>query len=140
MKFLSKHFNRPKETLVDSLNGAEIWRNEAGDILWRLNGKLHRDDGPAVETLNGRKEWWKHGKRHRLEAAAVMQGTFSSQWWIDGIRYSASEHFMLMPEHLQKLEMGLKDDTPAPATAKSPPLRIMRPLKLRMPSATFARN
>ena len=26
-------------------------------------GQLHRDDGPAVEYPDGRKEWWLHGKQ-----------------------------------------------------------------------------
>jgi len=25
---------------------------------WYLNGKLHREDGPAIEFSNGNKEWW----------------------------------------------------------------------------------
>ena len=29
-----------------------------GDKVWWLNGKLHREDGPAVEYSNGDKEWW----------------------------------------------------------------------------------
>lgn len=33
-----------------------------GDKYWRLNGKLHKEDGPAVEMKNGYKEWWLHGR------------------------------------------------------------------------------
>jgi hypothetical protein len=29
-----------------------------GTKLWYLNGKLHREDGPAIEYLNGYKEWY----------------------------------------------------------------------------------
>jgi len=29
---------------------------------WYLNGKLHREDGPAVEYADGRREWWVNGK------------------------------------------------------------------------------
>jgi hypothetical protein len=25
---------------------------------WNLNGKLHREDGPAVESVDGRKSWY----------------------------------------------------------------------------------
>jgi len=31
--------------------------NEVG-TFWKLNGNLHREDGPAVEYANGYKEWW----------------------------------------------------------------------------------
>ena len=32
--------------------------NEFGDKEWYLNGKLHREDGPAVEYSGGYKEWY----------------------------------------------------------------------------------
>ena len=28
---------------------------------WRINGKLHREDGPAIEFANGNKEWYYKG-------------------------------------------------------------------------------
>ena len=36
-----------------------------GTKFWRLpNGKLHREDGPAVEYANGDKEWYVNDKRY----------------------------------------------------------------------------
>ena len=29
-----------------------------GDKSWWLNGKLHREDGPAIEWANGSKAWF----------------------------------------------------------------------------------
>ena len=29
-----------------------------GYKFWCLNGKLHREDGPAIEWANGDKEWY----------------------------------------------------------------------------------
>jgi uncharacterized protein YgiM (DUF1202 family) len=29
-----------------------------GDKYWRLNGKRHREDGPAIERSNGTKLWF----------------------------------------------------------------------------------
>ena len=34
-----------------------------GDKFWYLNGKLHREDGPAREWYNGNKEWWLNDKK-----------------------------------------------------------------------------
>jgi len=34
-------------------------------VEYRLNGVLHRLDGPAIEWANGGKEWWVDGKLHR---------------------------------------------------------------------------
>ena len=36
---------------------------ENGSKSWRLNGELHREEGPAVEWATGEKEWWLNGKR-----------------------------------------------------------------------------
>ena len=33
-----------------------------GDKFWWLNGKLHREDGPAVEYADGGKSWYLNGK------------------------------------------------------------------------------
>ena len=33
-----------------------------GTKRWVLNGKLHREDGPAVERSNGSKFWYLHGE------------------------------------------------------------------------------
>jgi hypothetical protein len=33
-----------------------------GDKIWYLNGKLHREDGPACEYFNGAKYWYIHGE------------------------------------------------------------------------------
>ena len=32
-----------------------------GSKLWYLNGKYHREDGPAREWADGSKEWWLNG-------------------------------------------------------------------------------
>ena len=37
------------------------WAN--GSKQWFLNGKLHREDGPAIEHANGIKEWYLNDKQ-----------------------------------------------------------------------------
>ena len=32
-----------------------------GTKHWYLNGKLHREDGPAIEYADGSKAWWLNG-------------------------------------------------------------------------------
>ena len=32
-----------------------------GTKQWFLNGKRHREDGPAIETTNGHKAWYLNG-------------------------------------------------------------------------------
>ena len=42
-----------------------------GDKFWWLNGKLHREDGPAYEGANGNKSWYLNGKLHREDGPAM---------------------------------------------------------------------
>jgi hypothetical protein len=34
-----------------------------GRKSWFLNGKRHREDGPAIECSDGHKEWYLNGKK-----------------------------------------------------------------------------
>ena len=34
-----------------------------GTKSWWLNGKLHREDGPAVKYSDGTKEWYLNGEK-----------------------------------------------------------------------------
>ena len=45
--------------------------NEFGTKRWYKEGQLHREDGPAVEWVNGDKCWFKEGKYHREDGPAV---------------------------------------------------------------------
>ena len=55
-----------------------------GTKQWRLNGKLHREDGPAVECASGTKEWFLHGKYHREDGPAHEWGDGHKQWYLHG--------------------------------------------------------
>ena len=51
---------------------------------WRLNGKRHREDGPAVEWANGSKQWYLHGKAHREDGPAYEYIDGTKEWWLNG--------------------------------------------------------
>lgn len=38
-----------------------------GEIRFLVNGKFHREKGPAVEYSDGEKEWWIHGVQYTEE-------------------------------------------------------------------------
>ena len=44
-----------------------MWVDEFGNKEWRLNGKYHRLDGPAIEQVSGHKEWYLNGKYYSTE-------------------------------------------------------------------------
>ena len=51
-----------------------------GTKYWYLNGKLHREDGPAVEYANGSKSWYLSGERvteeeHKRLTSKVVEMT-----------------------------------------------------------------
>ena len=44
------------------MNKPECKTYPNGTKEWWLNGKLHREDGPAIEYANGNKEWCLNGQ------------------------------------------------------------------------------
>ena len=51
---------------------------------WSLNGKLHREDGPAANYPDGTKVWFLNGKRHREDGPAVEWPDATKEWYLDG--------------------------------------------------------
>lgn len=58
--------------------------NANGTIEYRLNGMLHREDGPAVEWADGHKEWYEYGMLHRLDGPAIEWSSGNRTWFING--------------------------------------------------------
>ena len=56
-----------------------------GSKHWYLNGKLHREDGPAIEYPNGDKRWYLNGKLHREDGPAVEYANGNKYWYLNGI-------------------------------------------------------
>ena len=59
--------------------------------VWYLNGKYHREDGPAIEYKNGDKAWWLNGNRHREDGPAIEWADGDKEWYLNGIEYSESD-------------------------------------------------
>jgi hypothetical protein len=55
-----------------------------GDKYWYCNGKLHREDGPAVEQANNDKYWYVNGKLHREDGPAIEYSDGGREWYING--------------------------------------------------------
>ena len=58
--------------------------DKVGNKIWRLNGKYHRTDGPAIEYTNGNKSWYINGERHRTDGPAIEYIDGSKLWYING--------------------------------------------------------
>ena len=62
-----------------------------GNKFWYLNGELHREDGPAKEYANGDKSWYKEGKLHREDGPAVEPANGDKYWYLNDKEYSEAE-------------------------------------------------
>ena len=76
-------------------NGAECKMDGDGSKYWRLNGKFHRTDGPAVEKPDSSKSWWLNGERHRTDGPALIDIHGRKFWYINGKEYSEEEFEMI---------------------------------------------
>jgi hypothetical protein len=94
-------------------HGAKLWKlngrlhridgpaieHSNGDTEWYLDGKTHREDGPAVNYINHFKAWYKNGSVHRVDGPAIINNDGSIEWWLNDYRYSKEEWFQrLTPE------------------------------------------
>ena len=57
---------------------------ESGHKAWYLNGKRHREDGPAVKYANGDKCWYLNGERHREDGPAFEYANGTKAWYLNG--------------------------------------------------------
>ncbi len=55
-----------------------------GNKFYKINGKLHREDGPAIEYADGDKHWYINGKCHREDGPAVECANGTKYWHING--------------------------------------------------------
>src|SRR3989304_1681254 len=53
-----------------------------GTKEWYLNDQLHRTDGPAVECLNGTKKWYLNGQLHRTDGPAIERFNGTKEWYL----------------------------------------------------------
>lgn len=52
---------------------------------------LHREDGPAIEWVNGDKEWYINNKQHREDGPAIEWTNGNTYWYLNGVEYSEEE-------------------------------------------------
>ena len=66
------------------MNKPECKTYPSGNKHWFLNGKRHREDGPAIEGFYGHEEYWFKGSLHRKDGPAVVHADGHEEYWIDG--------------------------------------------------------
>ena len=74
------------------LCGYEIhYDNDSDRVIWFLDGKKHRTDGPACEWADGTRSWWLNGLRHRTDGPAVECADGDREWWLNGKRHTEED-------------------------------------------------
>ena len=62
---------------------------------WFLNGKIHREDGPAVVWADGSKFWFIDDKRHRDDGPAIEWPDGTKEWFLNNKEYTKDEFIIL---------------------------------------------
>ena len=63
----------------------EVHVDSDGTTEWYLNGKLHREDGPAIEYEDGSTIWCVNGKYHKENGPAVVMMNLYKAWYHNGL-------------------------------------------------------
>ena len=77
----------------------DIWDKQVfcvncyGHKYWFLNGKCHRENGPAVEHPNGDKFWYVNGSCHRANGPAIEYADGYKSWRLNGRYYPESTYW-----------------------------------------------
>ena len=66
-----------------------------GDKEWYINGKRHREDGPAIEFYDGEKLWYKNGLIHREDGPATEYTDGYKEWYLNNICYGYNKKFSI---------------------------------------------
>jgi hypothetical protein len=61
---------------INPIDDSKCWRN--------AKGQLHREDGPAMEYVDGSKFWYQNDKLHREDGPAVVNVNGIKRWYING--------------------------------------------------------
>ncbi len=68
------------------------WESVNGDKHWYVDGKQHRDGGPAVVLADdGGEIWYKYDLRHREDGPAVEGPNGGGQYWLNDKRLTKEE-------------------------------------------------
>ena len=79
----TKSYYKDREMTIFHREDGPAIEHINGNKWWYVNGKLHREDGPAIEFANGNKWWAVNGKLHREDGPAIEFADGHKEWWIN---------------------------------------------------------
>lgn len=72
-----------------------------GEVVYSLNGILHRENNPTVTYPDGEEYWYLNGERHREGGPAVIECGFDrlrKYWYLWGEHLTESEYYKRVEE------------------------------------------
>ena len=99
----------------------EVTVSDSGDRIWRLDGKLHRTDGPAAEYANGDKWWYKNGQIHREGGPATEHANGARMWCQEGQMHRTDGPALVRADGTKEWHLDGKKLTEAEYNARTKP-------------------
>ena len=96
----------------------EVIKHGNGTVGYWLNGKRHREDGPAVIRADGTVGYWIHGLRHREDGPAIIRANGTVEYWVNGK--------LIHSETLKTVEEIQRKPVVKPVTPTHKPIRKLR--------------
>lgn len=89
-------------SIYEKSSSIHMIKNQSCNI-WYKGNIYHREDGPAIEYMNGHRAWFVNGLRHREDGPAVECANGTNHWWLYGKRYETKgEWFEALPTNLKE--------------------------------------
>jgi len=111
---IKARLRNPPFVSIDQLVGNQEWwingkrHREGGPAfisddgeVWFYEGIFHRIGGPAITYSNGHKVWYQYGKLHRNDGPAVVHTNGYEEWWLAGKRHRANGPAVTWPSGKQ---------------------------------------
>ena len=73
-----------------------------GTQSWKINGRFHREDGPAIIYSDGTKVWMINGQLHREDGPAIIRSNGERVWYLYGVKVTPEEVFNRMTKDKKK--------------------------------------
>ena len=88
----NKHYYKNKGySILHRENNLPAIEYANGAKIWYVNGKLHRENGPACES-NEVKQWFLFGEYNREDGPAIEYKNGAKYWYLNGEKLSEEEH------------------------------------------------
>jgi len=76
---------------LHNTDGPAIIHKDGSKKYWYINGLLHREDGPAIEWTSKYKAWYLNGMIHREDGPAIEYSNGDKEWYLDDIQYTEKD-------------------------------------------------